>query len=227
MINFMSNLAVFGINDIPGSEATDTLNELDYKVNDNVTVVSSYYGTISRKDGKYIEAQTSMNVKDGDLLVMISTGIKGSPHEIPNKFHEIISAGDRKVSMSVAMKMWHKDDPMEYLIERKSKHLYTSLITLRGVKDVRDVKLNFNKLEPDSVTPRVKTEDGGALISAFSFAGERNMSIMTQQNLVSLADSNGGLSARVCSCDGNLAKKISAVGRGISSSDIALALSLI
>lgn len=229
MINFMSNLAVFGFNDIPGSDAVDTLNEMDYQVNENIMIVSSYYGTQSKNRGKYLEAQTSMNVKDGDLLVMISSYLKGSHHEPPKKFHEIISQDTgRKMGMSVSMKIWRDGDPMDYLIERTSKYMYTSLITIRGAKDVVDGKIVVCKDDlSESVAPRVKTEAGGALLSAFSFKDERNMSVMTQKNLVSIADKDGGLAVGVCSCDGGISKKIRGMGSGINSSDIAVAISLI
>jgi hypothetical protein len=223
----LSNFDFLAFNDIPGSDANDTLNEINLKINDKIKVVSSYYGTTR---GKYIEALTSMDIEDGDMLIMFVTSAKRKPVEWPKGFTERLSSikDTKKLTLSVATKVWRKNDPMEFLLERNSRKFFVTLLTVRGASEIVDIKAKVNVcqvLDTDqSSTPRIITSNGGAVISAFAHIENRTIEVLAQKVIASIKNKIGGLTVAISESDGCFSRRIKAIGKG--QDDISFAMSI-
>ena len=212
-----------------------TMNDINYRVNEYITVLSSYYGAISKKQvGNLLEAEVSDDIQHEDMLIMFIATSGGQHKKLPHGFREVMNTvkGKGDLSLVVAYKIWLNGDPLVYPIEKSSKNYFASLITLRGPKYILDAKARINTASGDqglAITPRVETANGGAVISAFAYDDPHAVNVLDQKTIVSIKNGDDGLAVGIGSSDGGLSKRIKATGdssqRG-GGNDIAMALSI-
>lgn len=231
-----ASIGVFSaVNFQPFNLMAETLNEVDLKINDNIKVLSSYYGALSKKDGSsYLEAQVSENIEDGDMLFLAITTSGGVHENLPEGFTPIISTVKKKGDLTVrtAYKIWLEGDPLIYTVKKEARNFFLSLITIRGPKYVVDAKARINTADGcngESIAPRVESQDGGALLTVFSYIDPHAVTIARQETLVSLKNGDDGIAVGISSTDGGLSRRIMAASdsckRG-GGDDIAAAISI-
>jgi hypothetical protein len=228
-----NSLAFWKTSSQPEEVPSNKLDELNYQVNEKITIVSSYYGAIPRWRGKFIKAKVSKNIQEGDLLIILISAPKGVEREFPEGFEKIISGvKHRKLTMGIAGKVWREGDPTFYPIEKLAKTCFVNLITIRGAKKVIDAKAHITSgfLMEDLIAPRVETDPEGVVLSAFAWDRHRDVQKLTQKCLASLSGPWGGLAVGARPANGCTSKRCKAKSQIVKSpkgDDIAIAISLI
>jgi hypothetical protein len=222
-----NSMTFFGLNDIPGGQATDTLNEMNKKVGD-ITVVSSYYGTLAKGFHGSIEALTSMDVKEGDTLVMITAQMKGKRPEWPEGFMDL-SPGDKNkgLSLSAAFKVWREGTPTTFLMD-KAKNSFFCLLTLRDVTGVIEAKRRAAdcKILENGLAPRVNCPRGGAVITAYTHKDSKRISLIDQQSLATITAEGGSLAVGISEAKTSGISKRFKANTGNTSDDISMSISI-
>jgi hypothetical protein len=205
------------------------------KLENDIEVVSSYYGNLSKKDPlQSLEAQVSSDVMEGDMLILFISTSGGEHKSLPKGFEKIANTSKKrgKLALLSAYKIWHPNDPLIFDIPKESKNLSVSLLTIRGPLFVLDAKARIDtcsSLRGEAVSPRVETHESGALLTAFCYADPHAVTIRRQKTLVSLKSESDGIAVGISRSDGGLSKRIHACAQEIqkgSGDDIAMAVSI-
>lgn len=231
-----TSLAAIGVHTfIPYSVMGETLNEINHEVNSKITVLSSYYGAIHKKQPElWLEAQTSHDVQEGDMLVLFIATSGGRHNVIPEGFKVIepVDKGKGDLTLTAAYKRWEADDDYTFRINKEARNFFVSLLTIRGSKYISDHKARINTAsgcKGQGVTPRINTEPDGAIISAFAYDDPHSVTIANQKTLVSLKNGDDGLAVGISATEGDMSKRIRASSdsckRG-GGDDIAMAISI-
>jgi hypothetical protein len=231
-----ASLGAIGVSTfVPYNVMGETFNEINHQVNSRVEVLSSYYGAIHKKQPEaWLEAQTSDDVMEGDMLLLFIATSGGVHHILPDGFKPIDGAvkGKGDLTLQAAYKIWHPGDELNYMIYKESRNFFVSLITLRGPKFVVDSKARINTAngcKGEGVTSRINTDENGVLVTAFAYDDPHSVTIAKQETIVSIKNGDDGMAVGVSPTDGGMSRRIRAVGdscqRG-GGDDIAMAISL-
>jgi hypothetical protein len=212
----------------------ESVSETNYKVNDDIEVLSTYHGAIHKKEKeRYLLAQTSQDVMEGDLIILFIASSGGVHKTLPEGFrlaHETVKdKGD--LAVKVAYKVWHYTDPVEFVIPKETRNFFVTMLTIRGAKNILDTNGKINTARGKSgeaYSPRVDT-DIGALITAFVYDDPHVVEIKKQKTLVSFKNGDDGMAVGISETDGGLSKRIHACANSTQrggGDDIAVAISI-
>jgi hypothetical protein len=231
-----ASLGMVGVSTfIPYNLYGETFEEINHKVNDRIEVLSSYYGAIHKKQSEaWLEPQTSIDVMEGDMLLLFIATSGGVHHILPDGFKPIDGAvkGKGDLTLQAAYKIWHPGDDLTFRIYKEARNFFVTALTLRGPKFIVDSKARINTAsgcKGEGITSRVNSDDSGALVTVWSFDDPHSVTIANQETLVSMKNGDDGMAVGISPTEGGMTRRIRAVGdscqRG-GGDDIAMAISI-
>lgn len=209
--------------------------EENLTITQDVELKSNYYGTISTEQYRtWLDAQSSHHILPGDMELII-IGYAGGKHtKLPDGFHCVLDATHHKEKMGVLIgyrvRALHRETT--YRIVRETKSLFVNLLNLRGPDLVLGSAGRYDTAEGDrglAYTPRVRTAEGGVVVSAYLYGDPLIVDVEGQKTLTAMKNRGKGFATGIGAAPGGMSDRIKAIsdeavkGNG---HDIALALSL-
>lgn len=212
--------------------ANESFEELNYKLNDNIEVLSKYVGALGEDyRGTYLDAEISRFSMDEDLVLLSIAYSKGHA-DVPRGFSEVIRVEHKCHPNILVCSKKHKDgDPHYFRVFKTCENFFVTALTLRGADVVIDAAGRIDTEcgdMGDACTPRVKTAQEGCLVSMFAYGDPHRVRIKDQINLVSLANDGKGFALGISPTHGGTSKRIRASSEEShkgNGNDIALAIS--
>ena len=209
--------------------------EENLKITEDVELKSNYYGTISTEQSRpWLEAQSSHHILPGDMELIV-IGYAGGKHtKLPEGFHCVLDARHHKEKMGVLVgyRVRALSRDTTYKIHRETKSLFVNLLNFRGPDLVLGSAARYDTAEGDrglAYTPRVRTAEGGVVLSAYLYSDPLVVDVEGQKTLTAMKNRGKGFATGISAAPGGMSDRIKAIsdeavkGNG---HDIALALSL-
>lgn len=209
--------------------------ENNLKVGPEIEVLSTFYGGChGNQRAPYIDAEASHDVRPGDMLVLILSSCNGQL-AVPSGFKHAhtteIKKRRRSLTVTVATKIFEPGDSPIRRIYRDAD-CFVTMLTLRGpdlvvqAKGFSDTAGGFRGL---AFTPRVRTAEGGCLISVFLYGDPLEVDIQGQHQLLKLSNGCEGLAIGVSKTEGGTSRRIKALSNHTvkgNGEDIAVAIAV-
>ena len=200
--------------------AVEDLIENNYRVSDEIEVISTYYGGLhGNQRGAYLDVEASRHVKPGDFLLLILTA-SGGYQTVPPDYTPLLTTELKKrrrnLTIDIAYKKYEEKTSPNTRIFRESDNTFASLVTLRGADIIVDAKGFVDPaggLRGYAFTPRVQTAEHGCLVTAFFYAEPHKAKIEDQYQLLSFTNKHEGLAIGISQTSGGLSKRVKANGR--------------
>lgn len=212
---------------------TDVKNEINYQLNENIKVSSSFY-SCTDYFSDVVTAKTAQHIMSGDTLIMFISSNHTIKTAHPQGFKEILTATctKKRIAMSVLYKVWNHGDPTTYEVGGDSLDLFVNLITLRGTRFVIDARARINNscsVDNSIVAPRVTTAKEGALINAFAYDEPQSVHLSTKKVLASIENGHKGLAVGISPTSGGMSSRVKAFANADmcgGGDDIALSIAI-
>lgn len=186
-------------------------NDEEIEVNENIKVLSSFAHQ-STKSETSIDVRISDKAGPGDMVLLAIVYKK--KQELPKNYMKIIEVKtDDNLNVLFCYRIKQKHRTMRNVVNVCGK-TFVSAIVIRGSDLIIDTGAMINTGRFDEVilasTPRVRTTQGGALVSFFIFNKPVEVEAKNQHTLLSESYDSMGYFAGISSTEGGISKRIKA-----------------